>query len=316
MRGQHRSASLTHQRLDRTVKHSAFRARTSYPSIATIIMPVPVPRYLASRIVRLLPRKAISRLVGQACDVPLPPAVSRAVVGTYGRLYRVDMSDVEPQTTPYDSFDEFFTRRLAPGKRPVCDEPGQVVSPADGMLQSLGRIEPGCRIVVKGRCYDVARLIGDEDEARALAGGQFAVVYLSPRDYHRLHAPVAGTVRSVRGLAGDLFPVNALGDRCTRALLVENKRAVLPIDTPDMGRVVLVLVGAMVVGRITVTMLPDRDVPEGVHELAAPVEVARGDEVGAFHLGSTAVVLVGPGARPWQRSTGLVRVGESLVRFG
>lgn len=279
-------------------------------------MPVPVPRYLASRIVRLLPRKAISRLVGQACDVPLSPAVSRAVVGTYGRLYRVDLSDVEPRATPYESFDQFFTRRLVPGSRPVCDDPGEVVSPADGMLQSVGRIEPGCRVVVKGRCYDVARLIGDEDEARALAGGQFAVVYLSPRDYHRLHAPVSGTVRGVRGLSGDLFPVNALGDRCTRALLVENKRVVLPIDTPDMGRVVLVLVGAMIVGRITVNMLPDRDVPEGVHELAEPVEVARGDEVGAFHLGSTAVVLAGQGAPPWQRSTGLVRVGESLVRFG
>jgi phosphatidylserine decarboxylase len=231
-------------------------------------------------------------------------------------LYRVDLSDVEPRATPYESFDQFFTRRLVPGSRPVCDDPGEVVSPADGMLQSVGRIEPGCRVVVKGRCYDVARLIGDEDEARALAGGQFAVVYLSPRDYHRLHAPVSGTVRGVRGLSGDLFPVNALGDRCTRALLVENKRVVLPIDTPDMGRVVLVLVGAMIVGRITVNMLPDRDVPEGVHELAEPVEVARGDEVGAFHLGSTAVVLAGQGAPPWQRSTGLVRVGESLVRFG
>jgi len=279
-------------------------------------MPVPVPRYVASRIIRLLPRRTISHLMGQVCDVPLPPIVSRAVIKTYGALYQVDMSDVVPRDTPYESFDAYFTRPLMPGRRPVVAEADDVVSPADGKLQSVGRVEDGCRIVVKGRSYDVARLVGSEQDACALRGGQFAVVYLSPRDYHRIHAPISGVVREVRGVAGDLFPVNALGDQCTRALLVENQRVTLAIDTPKMGRVLLVLVGAMVVGRITVSMLPHRNVPAGVHAIDPSYEVERGSEVGAFHLGSTAVVLVGPDAAAWQRPNGLIRVGESLVRVG
>jgi len=226
------------------------------------------------------------------------------------------MTDVQPMPSPYESFDAFFTRSLQPGRRPVCDGPDDVVSPADGVLQSLGPIEKGCRIVVKGRSYDVARLIGDEHDARGLVGGQFAVVYLSPRDYHRVHAPVGGVVRWVRGIPGDVFPVNALGDDCTRSLLVDNKRVVVAIDAPNLGRVLLVLVGAMVVGRISVGMVSHPDVPAGIHVLDPPVGIARGGEVGAFHLGSTAVVLVGAAARSWQRAQGLVRVGESLMRFG
>lgn len=246
----------------------------------------------------------------------LPPVVSRALVKAYGTLYRVDMTDVEPRDGVYESFDAYFTRSLVPGRRPVATGEGEVVSPADGALQAVGPVEQGCRIVVKGRPYDVARLVGSEEDARAVCGGQFAVVYLSPRDYHRVHSPVDGEVREIRCQAGDLYPVNALGERCTRALLVENQRVTLALDTPDLGRVLLVLVGAMVVGRITVNMLPYRDVPPGAYRLDPPARLVRGEEVGAFHLGSTAVVLAGPGARAWQRPCGLIRVGESLERAG
>jgi len=242
--------------------------------------------------------------------------VSRAMVRTYRVAYDVDMSDVVSREAAYDSFDEFFTRGLVPGSRPVTDLPWDVASPADGELQAIGPVEPGCRIVVKGRPYDVSRLVADEQDARAMCGGQFAVVYLSPRDYHRVHAPVGGLVREVRGVDGDLYPVNALGERCSRSLLVENHRAVVAIDNPDLGRVLLVLVGAMVVGRITVTVLPHRDIPAGVHRVAPPQRIECGQEAGAFHLGSTAVVLVGPGAPTWHRRCGLIRVGESLVRVG
>ena len=279
-------------------------------------MPVTVPTYFASRLVRLLPRRRISHLVGQVCDAPLPPAVSRAVVRIYGRAYSVDMTHVAPIDGPYDSFDAFFTRAIVPESRPISQVEGDVASPSDGVLQSIGRVERGCRIQVKGRGYDVARLIGDEHDARSYVGGQFAVIYLSPRDYHRVHAPAAGTTSVVRSLPGDLFPVNRIGEYCSRSLLVTNQRVAVVIDTEDLGRITVVLVGAMVVGRVTVAMLPDRDVPPGVHTIEPPYRLARGQEVGAFHLGSTAVVLAGPGAPAWQREPGLIRVGESLVRFG
>jgi phosphatidylserine decarboxylase len=266
--------------------------------------------------VRLLPRRRISHIVGQVCDASLPPSISRAVVKLYGRAYRVDMKDVVPIDGSYDSFDAYFTRELVPESRPISQTEGDVVSPADGVLQSIGRVERGCRLLVKGRGYDVARLVGDEDDARGYVGGQFAVVYLSPRDYHRLHAPVAGTVGVVRSMSGDLFPVNRIGECCSRSLLVTNQRVAVVIETEDLGRVTVVLVGAMIVGRITVAMILGRDVPSGAHRVDPPYPLARGQELGAFHLGSTAVVLVGPDAPAWHREPGLIRVGESLVRCG
>ncbi len=278
-------------------------------------MSAPVPQYLVSRLIRMLPRKTISHFMGQVCDLPLSPMLSRALVHTYGRLYRVDMTEVVPRSSPYESFDAFFTRPLRPGARPISDEPQDVVSPADGNLQSVGRIEQGCRITVKRRDYDVARLVGDDQDARDLCGGQFAVVYLSPRDYHRVHAPVEGTISEVRGIAGDLYPVNSVGELCTRSLLVNNQRVAIAIDTESIGRVFVVMVGALIVGRITVCALPDRNVPTGTHRIEPSYEVKRGDEVGVFHLGSTAVVLAGPDATNWQRSNGAIRVGQSLVRF-
>ena len=271
-----------------------------------------LPIYLASRIVRHLPRQSISKAVGKACDAPLPEKLSRFVVSTYAKAYHVDMQDVEPRTEPYVSFDDFFTRRLVPGARPMPERPGVVVSPADGFLQAVGRVESGCRIVVKGRPYDVSRLVGDEKEAKKYTGGQFAVVYLSPSDYHRVHAPIDGHVPWIRGIAGDLFPVNKIGEKATRSLLVENERVVVPIDTKDQGRLLVILVGAMIVGRISVTMLDKPDVPPGVHMFSSPFSLRRGDELGAFHLGSTVVLLSAPGAPAWTRDPGQIRVGASL----
>ena len=124
-------------------------------------------------------------------------------------------------------------------------------------------MERGCRIVVKGKAYDVARLVGSETDARSYLGGQYAVVYLSPRDYHRVHAPIDGAVVEVRSLDGDYFPVNAIGERWVHDLLVTNRRVVFVQDSPTLGRITVVMVAAMVVGRITAIMVPGRDVPVG-----------------------------------------------------
>lgn len=279
-------------------------------------MAVTVATYLAAQVVRALPRTAISRAVGRLCEAPLSPTVSRFVVQAYSKAWRVDMTDVLPREQPYGSFDEFFTRPLRDGRRPVVAPAEDIVSPSDGKLQALGRVEAGCRIVVKDKPYDVARLVGDDDDARAYLGGQFAVVYLSPRDYHRVHAPADGELVQVRSLPGDLHPVNALGDISGKLPLVLNRRVVTVFETPRHGRVTLVFVGAMVVGRISLVTGPEPDVPLGVRQQNPPVEFRRGDEVGAFHLGSTAVVLAGPETPAWHREPGLIRVGESLARNG
>jgi phosphatidylserine decarboxylase len=187
------------------------------------------------------------------------------------------------------------------------------VSPADGDLSAQGVIDSGARIFVKGQPYDVAELVGDPRDAGRYAGGEFAVVYLAPRDYHRVHSPVDGFATEIRGMAGDLYPVNTIGERHVPQLFVRNQRVAIVVDSKGLGRVTAVMVGATIVGRVTATALAGDDVPPGVHELSPPVAVRRGDEIGVFHLGSTVVLLLEPGLTVARRA-GPIRFGESLLR--
>ena len=175
-------------------------------------------------------------------------------------------------------------------------------------LAQINRYTGAC-----ARPYSVAELVGDELDAKRYEGGYGCVVYLSPRDYHRVHAPVAGKISLVRSMEGDYYPVNAMGVRYVHNLFVRNRRVAIVIDTPPesgLGRVTVVMVAAMVVGRITVSGIDARDVPFGVTHLSEPLDVKRGDEIGIFRLGSTAVVFFEPGViSKWV-------VGEGPVRFG
>lgn len=278
--------------------------------------------YAAAQLLRVLPRERITRAVGRLCDARLHPRISSAVVDLYVRAYRVELGDAVLPDGAFPTFDAFFTRRLREGARPAEADPGVLISPADGRLEDLGPITVGGRLLIKGRDYDVAALVGDPAEVARYEGGQFAIVYLSPRDYHRVHSPVAGKVTLIRSMPGKLFPVNAIGERHIPSLFSTNRRVAIVIDTPDHGRVTVVMVGAMIVGRITVSAVPGHDVPLGTHVVDPPQIVARGDEIGIFHLGSTAVVFVEKGvALPWRRpSNGApapavprpIRLGEPL----
>lgn len=267
--------------------------------------------FAAAQIIRILPRVRISRAVGRLCDKPLPPPMSRAITAVYSAVYDVDMAEAQAESQPYSSFDAFFTRGLKPGARRISDD--VVVSPADGVIEATGPVDSGSRIFVKGRPYDVADLVADPRDAARYVGGSFAVVYLSPRDYHRVHAPVDGAISLIRGIPGDLFPVNSIGERHVPRLFVRNNRVVFFIETEGLGRVVVVMVGATIVGRISAAEIPEPAVPAGDHEFDPPRSVKRGDEVGVFHLGSTAVLLVEPGIT-LARSVGPVRFGQSLLR--
>ncbi|HVU04023.1 MAG TPA: archaetidylserine decarboxylase [Polyangiaceae bacterium] len=251
----------------------------------------------------------MSRAVGRLCEQPLPAAVSRAVTGAYIRAYGVDMQDVA-ESGVYPSFDAFFTRPLRQGARAISSD--SVVSPADGRLVDAGVIDPRSELVVKGRGYGVAELVGDAAEAERLAGGSFAVVYLSPRDYHRVHSPVDGELSLIRGIPGDLYPVNAIGEQHVPKLFARNQRVALFLDTKSHGRVAVILVGAMIVGRISVVALGGSETPLGVFRVEPPRQIHRGDEIGMFHLGSTVVVLTGKGT-PLARRPGVVRYGETLL---
>lgn len=263
--------------------------------------------FASAQILRILPRTRITRAMGRLADYAWPEPIGKAVVNLYCRAYDVELDECR-KTSGFASFDEFFTRELRDGARPQPDDEGVVISPADGRVDSLGVLD-GRSFVVKGRPYRVEELLGDDDEAKHFEGGLGCVVYLSPRDYHRVHSPVGGVVTHVRSMPGDYYPVNEIGVKHFDNLFVRNRRVAIMIDTPDLGRVAVVMVAAMVVGRITVTGIDARDVPFGTHR-PENLEVARGDEIGIFRLGSTAVLF-------FERRAGLhFTAGEGAIRFG
>jgi phosphatidylserine decarboxylase len=223
------------------------------------------------------------------------------------RLYKVDLGDVARRREPYPSFDAFFTRPLRPDARGISQ--ARVVSPADGRLIALGRIDRDASFRVKAQHYAAHELIGES--ADPYVGGSYAVIYLAPRDYHRVHAPVDGAIRCVRAIPGDLYPVNTVGERHVPRLLARNERVVVFVDTLELGRVAVALVGAFCVGRITVPMLQGRAVQPGDHQIEPPTRVRRGDEIGTFHLGSTVVLLVG-NETVLSREVGPIHYGQRL----
>jgi phosphatidylserine decarboxylase len=257
----------------------------------------------------------MTRAAGWLADLAWPAPVGKAVVDVYSRAYDVSFDDCA-EHGGWTSFDHFFTRALKDGARPIERDPLALVSPADGRLESPGPVDEGSTFLVKGRPYRVEELVGDAHEARRYVGGGGCVVYLSPRDYHRVHAPCDGTIARVRSMPGDYYPVNAIGLDHIPNLFARNRRVAIAIDTPKssgLGRVTVVMVAAIVVGRITVTGVPDRDVPLGDHFPGALLQ--RGDELGMFHLGSTVVLFLERSAMgAWLAGEGAIRYGEGLVR--
>jgi phosphatidylserine decarboxylase len=271
--------------------------------------------YATAQILRVLPRAGVTRAAGWLADLPWPAPVGKAVVGVYSRAYEVSLDDCA-ERDGWTSFDHFFTRALRDGARPVDRDPRAILSPADGRLESPGPVTAESTFLVKGRPYRVEELVGDAEEARRYVGGGGCVIYLSPRDYHRVHAPCEGTIARIRSMPGDYYPVNSIGLDHIPNLFARNRRVAIAIDTPrssGLGRVTVVMVAAMVVGRITVTGIRDRDVPLGDHTPSVTLE--RGEELGMFHLGSTVVLFLERAAMgSWIAREGAVRYGERLVR--
>lgn len=280
----------------------------------------------AARLLHILPRERLTRLVGKATSASLPQSVLNPVLGLYGRAYNVDLSEAIVPAQGFESFNAFFTRRLQDGTRPIDPDPTSVISPADGRLDDHGVISTASTFTVKGQSYSAGELLGDSDEALDYTAGEYFIVYLSPRDYHRVHAPVAGRVTRVRHLPGTLFPVNDFGVREVPGLLVRNERVVVYLDSEFHGRVAVVFVGAFVVGRIDLAFDAPARPPHGgktvvrdYPEETAP-KLSRGDELGSFLLGSTVIVLVQPPARGRlcfepKDLPSPTRVGQAIVRL-
>jgi phosphatidylserine decarboxylase len=276
--------------------------------------------YATAQFLRVLPRARIGQALGRLADHRWSTPLGRAVVGVYSRVYDVRFDECV-DSGGWSSFDAFFTRRLREGARTVDPDPRVVTSPADGRIDSMGTIDGQGTFVVKGRPYSVAELVGGQDEAARFLGGSGCVVYLSPRDYHRVHAPVGGIIRRIRSMPGDYYPVNDIGVKHVANLFCRNRRVAIEIDTEGngagLGRVTVIMVVAMIVGRITTVGVDARDVPLGDHVFEPPLRIARGEEIGVFHLGSTAVVLAEKRASgAWLVGEGPVRYGQAILRRG
>ncbi len=268
--------------------------------------------YAAFNVLRALPRKEVGRVAGSLADLRWQPQLGRAVVEIYRKAYDVSLDECEQQGG-FENFDAFFTRRLRDGVRPVDRAEEAIVSPCDGLVHAVGHVDPQSRFLVKGNEYTAVDLLGNESDARSVAGGAYTIIYLSPRDYHRVHSPVDGTVELVRSLPGDFYPVNDLGTKYLPKLFAVNRRVSMKVSSP-FGAVYVVMVAAMIVGRITVSGIDLQDVPLGDHRLGATTK--RGDELGIFHLGSTVVLFFEEaGFANWELESGAtVRYGERIAK--
>jgi phosphatidylserine decarboxylase len=223
-------------------------------------------------------------------------------VRRFAHAYRLDLGEAQKPLDEYRTVRELFTRRLKSGARPVAPGAEVPVAPADGRIYACGQQEAGELIQAKGVRYSLEALLADRELARALEGGSYLTIYLSPHDYHRVHSPLSGSVTSASYVPGDLFPVNPTSAALVKGLFTRNERLVFALETP-LGLCAVVMVGATVVGRLRATFVGataegelsfrPRKQMQRLYRPAVPI--AKGDELGVFDMGSTVVVCFAPG---------------------
>lgn len=274
----------------------------------------------------LLPHHLVSRLVGYMARSEVP-FVKNNFIKVFLNRFDINMSEAAQEDPyAYDNFNAFFTRALKDGIRPIDSDPHSIVSPADGAISQLGPILGSDVLQAKGRHYSLYELLGgDSALAAEFTNGSFATVYLSPKDYHRVHMPFTGTLREMIYVPGRLFSVNQATTRQIADLFARNERAVCVFDT-EQGPMVVILVGAMIVAGIeTVFSGPVTPLARSVQRTRyaldekGPIVLNKGDELGRFYLGSTAILLFPEGKASFNSSLAAdspVRMGEKLGTFG
>lgn len=263
---------------------------------------------------KVIPQQQLSRVVGKVAASE-NPIVKNLAIQAFKAQYGIDLSIAEQSDAlKYKSFNEFFTRALKEGVREIDTDQTSIVSPADGAISQLGKIKDGDVFQAKGQSFSVDKLIGDPQLAAPFINGEFATVYLSPRDYHRVHMPFAGTLTETLYIPGELFSVNQTTAENIPGLFARNERMVCLFDT-ELGRMAVVLVGAMIVAGIE-TVATGKVKPTGRLELNQhDLALEKGAELGRFYLGSTAVVLFEQNKITWDeqfKANSTVVMGEAL----
>jgi phosphatidylserine decarboxylase len=270
----------------------------------------------------VLPQRLLSRLVHALMRIRLAP-VKNLQIAVVGGLAGVDWSESKHQdAADFASFNDFFTRELADGIRPLDPDPVAFVSPCDGRISQCGRITGDRLLQAKGHHFTIRALLGDDPASAEFNNGYFHTIYLSPRDYHRVHMPVAGSLQRTVHVPGRLFSVSPGTVRRVPRLFARNERVACLFETAH-GPMALVLVGAMLVSSIetvwsgVVTPPYGRRIAHGDWSRHG-ISLARGAEMGRFNMGSTVVLLLPPGAVASMEDFGpddLLRMGEKLGRL-
>jgi len=272
-----------------------------------------LPQHLLSALVHRLTRSRVRWL-------------KNALIGSFIRHFHPDMSDAaQPDPLAFESFNAFFTRALRADARPADPEPAAIVSPVDGSVSQLGRLDGSWLLQSKGHAYTLESLLGaDGSWAEAFRGGAFATLYLAPFNYHRIHMPIAGSLRAAWYVPGQLFSVNATTAASVPGLFARNERVVCLFgDGPLLFA--LVLVGALFVGSMATVWhgevtprRPRRPTELPLDGSRASLSLPRGAEVARFNMGSTVILLLPQGRAEWRAALACgsaVRVGEPLARL-
>lgn len=270
-------------------------------------------------VLNLLPQNLISRLAGRVAQIEFPQPIMKWIIRGFVRKFDIDLNEVATPVEAFTSLQSFFIRKLSAGARGVDENPNSIVSPCDAVFGQSGIVERGTMLQVKGKQFSLADLITDASWSESFEGGTYAVLYLSPRDYHRFHAPMSMEINEAWHVPGRLWPVNLWAVRCVDRLFCVNERVVMKVSPKSQksATFAIIAVGATMVGKIKLefdnsltTNLKDSRVDRRQYG-SAKAQFAKGQELGRFEFGSTIVMIV-------PRNIGMIHISlpGTSVRMG
>lgn len=269
---------------------------------------------------RMLPKHGLSRVIAKLAESKRPWLKNKLISAAI-KAFDINMAEAATEDLDaYANFNAFFTRELKAGVRPIDTSKTSLISPADGAISQAGQISKNRILQAKGIDYSVSRLVGNSTQALTYENGSFATIYLSPKDYHRVHMPISGKLLSSRYIPGELFSVNDQTAEALPGLFARNERLVCEFESTECGHFSLIFVGAMLVAGIeTIWSGFEQPGPGAVRETDYSEDAfhfAKGDEIGRFKFGSTVILLFPQQSIEWSdniKPSATVKMGEKIA---
>ncbi len=268
---------------------------------------------------KLLPKNLLTVFIGKLANCHFPKFIVKFIIRIFVRIYHVNTQEVEP--SDFTCFNEFFIRKLRAECRPIDSSACKIVSPVDGKIGAYGEIVDGTLFQAKGLTYSLEDLVAKAEYAVKFQGGTYITIYLSPRDYHRIHTPVEGTIQEGYYVPGSLFPVHPFAVNNIKNLFAVNERLLTLLYHPKIGDVAVIKVGATVVGKIKVVYdntLESIHKPSPIHRYYNNIPIVKGQELGRFEMGSTVILLFPKHKIQWDSSLQInqnLQLGQAIGEY-